>query len=100
MRELQLTDVATGIEEVFDDIVFLARQCRFTDCRHETEPGCAVKAAIADGRLDLARFERWRKLAAEDAYNTESLAERRARDRAFGKMVRSLSRQKQSGKSP
>jgi ribosome biogenesis GTPase len=94
MRELQLTDVATGIEEVFDDIVFLARQCRFTDCRHETEPGCAVKAAIADGRLDLARFERWRKLAAEDAYNTESLAERRARDRAFGKMVRSLSRQK------
>jgi ribosome biogenesis GTPase len=89
MRELQLTDAATGIADVFEDIEALAGRCRFTDCRHETEPGCAVQAAIEDGSLDPARLNRWRKLQAEDAFNSASLAERREKDRAFGKLVRS-----------
>lgn len=90
MRGLQLTDAAAGIGEVFEDIEALAGACRFTDCRHETEPGCAIRAALADGRLDPARLARWRKLQAEDAFNAASLAERRGKDRAFGKMVRSV----------
>ncbi len=94
MRELQITDVASGLEEVFDDIVSLASACRFSDCSHQTEPDCAVQAAIAEGTLDPNRLNRWRKLLAEEQYNSESLAERRARYRAFGKMVRSVSRQK------
>ncbi len=94
MRELQLTDAAAGLEEVFDDIVELAHACRFSDCGHDSEPGCAVQEAIADGGLDPARLDRWRKLTAEDRYNTETLAERRARDRAFSKMVRSVSKEK------
>ncbi|MDV4169564.1 ribosome small subunit-dependent GTPase A [Rhodovulum sp. FJ3] len=89
MRELQLTDAATGIADVFEDIEALAASCRFTDCQHETEPGCAVLAAIDDGSLDPARFNRWRKLQAEDTFNSASLAERREKDRAFGKLVRS-----------
>lgn len=89
MRELQLTDAASGIADVFEDIAVLASGCRFTDCRHEAEPGCAVLAAIADGSLDRARIERWRKLQAEDAFNSASLAQRREKDRAFGKLVRS-----------
>jgi ribosome biogenesis GTPase len=89
MRELQLTDAATGIADVFEDIEALTGRCRFTDCRHETEPGCAVQAAIEDGSLDPARLNRWRKLQAEDAFNSASLAERREKDRAFGKLVRS-----------
>lgn len=88
MRELQLTDVQSGIDEVFFDIVELAQSCRFSTCRHDTEPGCAVKAAIDAGELDEKRFKRWRKLIAEEAYNSESLAERRSRDKAFGKMVK------------
>jgi len=80
MRELQLTDAATGIADVFEDIEALASSCHFTDCRHETEPGCAI---------DPARLARWRKLQAEDAFNSASLAERREKDRAFGKLVRS-----------
>lgn len=88
MRELQLTDAAAGIAEVFDDIETLAQRCRFKDCRHENEPDCAVLAAIATGTLDPARLTRWRKLQAEDAFNSASLAERREKDRAFGKMVR------------
>jgi ribosome biogenesis GTPase len=66
MRELQLSDAAAGISEVFDDFILLAQQCRFSNCAHGAEPGCAVRAAIAEGTLTEVRFERWRKLAAED----------------------------------
>ncbi len=88
MRELQLTDVQAGLGEVFADITDLAQSCRFRDCAHETEPGCAIHAAIEAGDLDERRLQRWKKLIAEDAYNTASLAERRARDKAFGKMIK------------
>lgn len=94
MRELQLTDAATGIADVFEDIEEIAATCRFTDCRHETEPGCAILAAINDGSLDSARLARWRKLQAEDAFNSASVAERREKDRAFGKLVRSAMKAK------
>lgn len=90
MRELQLTDVKSGLEDVFSDIVAFAAACRFADCRHEDEPGCAVLAAIDTGALDAERLRRWQKLAAEEARNTESLAERRARERAFGKMIKGV----------
>jgi ribosome biogenesis GTPase / thiamine phosphate phosphatase len=96
MRELQLIDVKTGIDGVFADIIALAQTCRFSDCRHESEPGCAVRRAIEAGSLDPARAKRWRKLAAEEAYNAESLADRRARDRAFGKMVKRIMKDKHS----
>lgn len=94
MRELQLTDAASGIADVFEDIAALARECRFTDCRHENEPGCAVQVALADGQLDPARLARWRKLQAEDAFNSASLAERREKDRAFGKLVHNAMKEK------
>ena len=94
MRELQLSDAATGLADVFDDIVTLAQHCRFSDCSHDAEPGCAVKAAIAAGTLDPRRHERWRKLAAEDAFNTETQVQRRARNRSFGKMVQSVQKEK------
>lgn len=88
MRELQLTDVRSGIDEVFADVVALAQSCRFGDCRHETEPGCAIRAAIDAGTVEPGRVKRWRKLAAEEAHNNATLAESRARSRAFGKMAR------------
>jgi ribosome biogenesis GTPase len=94
MRELQLADVEDGLEELFADVVALARNCRFADCRHESEPGCAVRAAIEAGELDAARLRRQRKLAAEDARNRESLAERLARDKAFGRMAKGAMRDK------
>ncbi|WP_353474385.1 ribosome small subunit-dependent GTPase A [Salipiger sp. H15] len=94
MRELQLTDAAAGIAELFEDIEALAAECRFGDCAHETEPGCAVRAALAEERLDPARLARWQKLKAEDAFNSASLSERRVKDRAFGKMVRKVMKDK------
>ena len=94
MRELQLTDAETGIANLFSDIEELASQCRFNDCQHEQEPGCAVLAAVESGELDPQRLERWRKLAAEEQFNTLSLAQRRSKDRAFGKMVREATQRK------
>jgi ribosome biogenesis GTPase len=88
MREVALQDVAEGIDEVFDDVVALAQGCRFRDCGHDSEPGCAVQAAVGDGRLDPARLARWQKLRREDALNVEAVHERRARERAFGRVVR------------
>ncbi len=88
MRELQLTGVEDGIDDLFADMVALARTCRFADCRHEEEPGCAVQAAVSGGTIENERVRRWRKLVAEEAYNRASLAERRARDKAFGRMAK------------
>ena len=88
MRELQLADAEAGVAAVFADIVALSGSCRFADCRHEAEPGCAVRAAIDAGTLDPGRLGRFRKLAAEEARNSEALHERRARERDFSRMTR------------
>lgn len=79
MRELQLSDAASGIAEVFDDFNLAAEDCRFSNCSHGVEPGCAVQAAIASGALTSVRFDRWRKLAAEESANTAVLTKRRPR---------------------
>lgn len=94
MRELQLADVESGIEEVFADIIALAGECRFADCRHEAEPGCAIRTAIEGGRLDAERLKRFRKLANEERRNSEAIHERRARERGFGRMVRDVHKNK------
>jgi ribosome biogenesis GTPase len=64
-------------------------------CRHETEPGCAIQAALADSRIDADRLRRYRKLAAEDARNSQSLHERHAKARSFGRMTKRIVAEKQ-----
>ncbi len=94
MRELQLHNTEKGIANVFHDLDALSHECRFKDCQHETEPGCAIHAALKKGTIDTQRFARWRKLVREEEYNSASLAERRAKDKTFGKMVRSVMKEK------
>jgi ribosome biogenesis GTPase len=88
MRELGLQEASDGIDAVFEELAALAAGCRFSDCRHESEPGCAIRAAIDEGRIDQARLDRWRKLRLEDARASEALHERHERERAFGRLVR------------
>ena len=90
MRELQLVDIGDALDDVFAEISELAARCRFTDCSHDAEPGCAVQAAIEAGKLDAERLRRFRKLLSEDRRNSESVAERRARERALGHFYLSL----------
>lgn len=68
MRELQLWSSEESIEQTFEEVEDLAHQCRFRDCQHQQEPGCAVQAALASGTLDPQRFESYCKLHREQAY--------------------------------
>jgi ribosome biogenesis GTPase / thiamine phosphate phosphatase len=70
MRTLHVSDVEGGIDMLFAEITELAPSCRFRDCSHAHEPGCAVQAAVAAGDLSAARLDRWRKLRAENRVNT------------------------------
>jgi ribosome biogenesis GTPase len=90
MRELQLTDAASGVADLFSDLHALSSQCRFNDCLHLTEPGCAVLAAVENGDIDQPRLARWKKLVAEERFNTASLAERKSGDKALGKAIRQI----------
>jgi ribosome biogenesis GTPase len=99
MRELQLWDADAGLGAAFSEIYALATECRFKDCRHETEPGCAVLAAVDAGHLPAERLEHWRQLQRELAYlarrqDKVAAAEERARTRAVHRLARKWSRDK------
>jgi ribosome biogenesis GTPase len=94
MRELGLWAAGAGVDETFADVAELAAACRFADCAHETEPGCAIQHAIAEGRLAEARLESYRKLQRE-LRHLELKADPRARAearRARRRFARSLKR--------
>ena len=98
MRALRLHDNADGITAVFDEIIQVASHCRYMDCQHESEPGCAVQGAITKGELDPERLKRWRKLQREDLYNSQSVAESREREKQFSKSVNKVVKGKQARK--
>ena len=88
MRELGMWDVSEGLDDAFADVEQYLGKCRFSDCRHEREPGCAVRAAIAAGALDAARWESYRKLKAEAADRDELLRRKREWSRGVAKANR------------
>jgi ribosome biogenesis GTPase len=94
IRELQLPACEDGVRDVFDDVVQIAAGCRFSNCNHDGDAGCAVLAAIESGDLDPRRFANFQKLIAEQAHNSRSLAERRQRDRKMGRFFHSVLKDK------
>jgi ribosome biogenesis GTPase len=90
MRELGLWDAAEGVDDTFAEIVELAARCRFRDCTHRTEPGCAIVAAVREGRLDERRLRNYRRLAHELA-DQPTPTRRRDEQRKFHKAVRNAS---------
>ena len=90
MRELQLTACPQGVEEVFDEIVHLAKECRFRDCGHQGEPGCAVIDAIENGELEPRRLISFRKLQSEQARNAQSIRQQRSESRKQGQFYKSV----------
>lgn len=95
MRELKVAEISGSIDAVFHDIDVLAAQCKFADCNHDSEPGCAVLRAIEEGKLDSRRLSNYKKLLRENALATASLAEKRAQGRDFAKMVKEVKAIKQ-----
>ena len=94
MRELGHFSVETGIDETFMEITALSRQCRFTDCRHADEAGCAVIQAVASGQIPEKRYQNYIKMKKESIYNEMSYLEKRQKDKQFGKLCKAVMQRK------
>ncbi len=100
IRSVGLWDAQEGVDETFADIRDLATRCRFNDCRHNGEPGCAIAAALEAGELDPRRLEAQRKLDQElESVERRGTPEQRAANRRFGKMIKKTTRDVMTGKA-
>lgn len=90
MREVGIADTTGGLETTFDKIIELSKKCKFNDCTHMNETGCAVLGAIERGEIDAASYENYLKMQREKAYFESTLAERRKRDKQFGKIMKNF----------
>lgn len=93
MRELGLLGAGDGVNQGFEDILDLAVNCRYADCSHTLEPGCAVQAAVSGGELSEERYFSYTKLKKESDYHEMSYTDKRKKDRAFGRFVKSAKKQ-------
>jgi ribosome biogenesis GTPase / thiamine phosphate phosphatase len=93
MRELGLLGVNEGINQGFEDIVQLSLNCRYPNCGHTQEPGCAVRAAVTSGALIEDRYSSYIKLKNESEYHELSYIDKRKKDRAFGRFIKSAKKQ-------
>jgi ribosome biogenesis GTPase len=87
-REVGIVDFGRGSKELFIDIEKLAEQCKFKDCNHAKEQGCAVLAAVDSGYIDASQYENYLKLRKETEYYEMSSQERRQKDKKFGKFIK------------
>ncbi|MDO9040544.1 MAG: GTPase RsgA, partial [Bacteroidota bacterium] len=88
MREVGITDSSGGLEITFDRIVSLSKNCKFKDCTHTSEVGCLVLQAVEKGEIDKNSYENYLKLEREKAHFEATAAEKRNRDKQFGKMMK------------
>ena len=98
MREVGLTEATSGLEITFEEIMALSKNCRFKDCTHTTEIGCAVLAAVESGRIDPSSYENYLKMEREKEHFEASVAEKRKKDKDFGKMIKHYKNIKKSKK--
>jgi len=98
MRELGLAGATTGVATVFEEIYELSKKCRFSDCQHDQEPGCAVRAAIDNEQLSQRRMKNYSKLMAEQHRNAATIAERRKKDKDTAKFHKKVQAHKSSKK--
>jgi ribosome biogenesis GTPase len=88
MRELGMWDVAEGLTDAFADVEKYLGKCRFSDCKHETEPGCAIKAAMASGELDIGRWQSYQKLKEEAVDRDEMLRRKQEWSKSLSKFTK------------
>lgn len=88
MREVGVTDVSDGLSMTFDVLFDYAKNCKYQDCTHTTEAGCAVILAVNKGLIDSNLYENYLKINKEREFFESSLVERRKKDKDFGKMLK------------
>lgn len=98
MREVGIADTASGLETTFDKIISLSKKCKFNDCTHMTETGCAVLEAVEKGEIDSSSYENYQKMQREKAYFESTLAERRKKDKKFGKIMKNFKKDMKKNK--
>lgn len=94
MRELGNMSVETGLDETFSEIVELAKHCKFGNCTHTSEKGCAIVVAIEEDELAEQRYKNYLKMKNESAFYEMSYSEKRKKDKAFGKKIKSIMKSK------
>ena len=90
MREMGHVNVDQGIEDTFSLLGKLNSQCQFNNCTHQNEPGCAIQAGLVQGEISAERFDHYKQLMRESAFNDRSLAQRKERDKKLGKLIKSV----------
>ncbi len=98
MREVGMTDVGEGLAQTFDVILELANNCKYSDCKHINERGCAVLEAVENNIVDRATYENYQKMEREKFHFESTVAEKRKRDKQFGKMVKEIMKNKKHNK--
>tara|TARA_R110000868_G_scaffold368227_1_gene631187 strand:+ start:10232 stop:11374 length:1143 start_codon:yes stop_codon:yes gene_type:complete len=98
MRELGITTDSSGVDETFDQINTLSNNCKFSDCSHTEELGCAILEALDKGELDQESFNNFHKLKREQAHFSRTTHEKRAKDKKMGKLYKSIIQEKQNRK--
>jgi len=98
MREIGMTESGHGLEITFNQIVELAKECKFTDCSHTDEPGCKILEAIEAGLVSDQELLNYKKLERQSMRFSESIAEKRKKDKSFGKMIKEIMKTKKKNK--
>jgi ribosome biogenesis GTPase / thiamine phosphate phosphatase len=98
MREIGIADTTGGLEITFDSIIQLSKNCKFTDCTHTVEKGCAVLEAVENNILDKGTYNNYLKMEREKIHYQSSKFEKRKKDKAFGKMVNEVMKYKKQNK--
>ncbi len=98
MRELGNIGTVSGLEESFADIRDLSKNCRFADCTHTQEAGCALRNAVENGTLREDRYRSYLKLMKESEYNELSYVEKRRKDKKFGQFIKTAMKEHKKSK--
>ena len=93
MREVGIADTTTGLETTFDKIVSLSQNCKYKNCTHTNEMGCSVLEALEKGEIDISSYENYLKMEREKSHFESTVAERRKKDKEFGKMVKNYKKE-------
>ena len=94
MREIGITDATAGIEKTFKRILDLSKSCKFKDCTHTTETGCAILQAVEQGEIDTDSYENYQKMEREKEHFESTVAEKRKKDKDFGKLIKHYKKSK------